>query len=107
VPTIVAGDFNVAWIRGEQKAAITSAGFSPTAGTPPLPKGKEATSAPKGRCSVTDHILCNDGLTFADARYVAEAGGFQLAGTTGALSDHAAVLARCSANRALDGALEC
>jgi hypothetical protein len=33
------------------------------------------------------------GISFADARYVTEAGGFQLAGAAGALSDHAAVLA--------------
>ena len=36
------------WIRGEQKAATTSVEFSPTAGTAPLPKGKEATSAQTG-----------------------------------------------------------
>ena len=33
-------------------------------------------------------------FSFTDARYVTEADGFQLAGTAGAISDHAAVLAR-------------
>jgi hypothetical protein len=50
------------------------------------PKGQGTYFGPTGRCSVTDHLICNDGLTFADARYVTEG--------CLAVSDHAAVLAR-------------
>jgi hypothetical protein len=85
------------WIRREQKAAITSAEFSPTAGAAPLPKGKEATSAQTGdvprSITFSATAVSVSGLSFTDARYVTEAGGFQLAGTAGALSDHAVVLA--------------
>ncbi len=45
------------------------------------------------RTSVADHIFCNNGLSLANASYVTEAGGWHLAGGSGALSDHAAVLA--------------
>jgi len=46
-----------------------------------------------GSRSAVDHILCNGGCELADARYVIEAGGWRLAGTKDALSDHAALLA--------------
>ena len=92
-PTIVAGDFNVNVDSrrakgGDHFRRILANGWHRSA-----PKGQGSYFGPNGRRAEIDHILCNSGLSFADARYVTEAGGFQLAGTTGALSDHAAVLA--------------
>jgi Endonuclease/Exonuclease/phosphatase family len=49
---------------------------------------------PSGRRSKVDHILSNNGRSFADVHYVIEAGGWHLAGHADALSDHAALLAR-------------
>jgi len=45
------------------------------------------------RRSEIDHILANAGCSFANPRYVTEVGGFKLAGTPDAISDHAALLA--------------
>jgi endonuclease/exonuclease/phosphatase family metal-dependent hydrolase len=105
-PTIVAGDFNVNVDSrrakgGDHFRRILANGWHRSA-----PKEQGSYFGPNGRRAEIHHILCNSGLSLADTRYVTEAGGFQLAGTTGALSDHAAVLAWCSANRALDSALE-
>lgn len=46
-----------------------------------------------GRTSVIDHLLVAPACTASQARFVASAGGFRLAGSPGALSDHAALVA--------------
>jgi endonuclease/exonuclease/phosphatase family metal-dependent hydrolase len=93
MPTIVAGDFNVNVDSprakgGDHFRRILANGWRRSA-----PKGQGSYFGPNGRRAEIDHILCNSGLSFTDARYVTEAGRFQLAGTAGALSDHAVVLA--------------
>ena len=92
MPTVVAGDLNAnvdsPRAQGDHFRRILADGWRRCA-----PKGQGSYFSVKGRWSDIDHLLCNGDLDFADARYVTEAGGWNLAGAAGALSDHAAVLA--------------
>jgi endonuclease/exonuclease/phosphatase family metal-dependent hydrolase len=87
-PTAVLGDLNVnAASRRLQR--ILAAGWRRAA-----PVGGDASYfGHTGKRSEIDHILGNSNLAFVGARYVTQAGAWCLAGSKGALSDHAALVA--------------
>ena len=95
-PTVVLGDLNAnphspPACGGAHFRRILANGWRRS-----IPLGQASYFGPSGRRSEVDHILCNRGRSFADVRYVTEAGEWHLAGRAGALSDHAALLAYIS-----------
>jgi hypothetical protein len=90
-PAVMVGDFNtseharrsVARARFE---ALLASGWQRAAA-----RGRGSYFSPKGSTSEIDHVLFTPSCAVTDARYVLEAGGFPLAGTPTALSDHAAL----------------
>jgi endonuclease/exonuclease/phosphatase family protein len=92
-PTVVLGDLNANPMSppacgGAHFRRILAAGWRRA-----IPAGGASFFGHNGKRSEVDHILCNSGCVLADARYVIEAGEWHLAGSKGALSDHAALLA--------------
>ena len=90
-PAVMVGDFNTSEHARRSAArarfeALLASGWQRAAA-----RGRGSYFSPKGSTSEIDHVLFTPSCAVTDARYVLEAGGFPLAGTPTALSDHAAL----------------
>ncbi len=92
-PTLIAGDLNAAQASGQSRGGVHFRELLSSGWTRIQPAGAGSCY---GKSAVTeiDHILGSRMVTLDDAKYVLRNGDYQLAGAPGALSDHAAVIAR-------------
>ena len=58
------------------------------------PSGGATFFGHSGQTSEIDHILATDHCVLTDAKSIQSAGGFTLCGSSGAISDHAALVAQ-------------
>jgi endonuclease/exonuclease/phosphatase family metal-dependent hydrolase len=92
-PTVVLGDLNADPDSPPARGGAHFRRILANGWRCPIPFGPASYFGPSARRSKVDHILSNNGRSFADVHYVTEAGGWHLAGYANALSDHAALLA--------------
>lgn len=96
-PAVIVGDLNVhrgspASRGGDHFRRIQTAGWRCA-----TPSNTPSYFPLRGKPRTLDHLLHTDRVAVTDARVVSHAGGHDLAGTSGALSDHAAIVGAVSA----------
>ena len=93
---VIVGDLNVSAASrrsggGDHFRRIRSAGWSLA-----TPEGEPSFFSSTGHTSTVDHLLHTRTVRVASAAFVSEVSGYVLAGSRGAISDHAAIVADLS-----------
>ena len=90
-PAVMLGDFNTSARSLRSPAAARFKALIGSGWQRAAPQGSASYFSPKGLTSEIDHVLFTRSCMVKHARYVLDAGGYRLAGASGALSDHAAL----------------
>jgi endonuclease/exonuclease/phosphatase family metal-dependent hydrolase len=93
---VIVGDLNISpsSVRagGDHFRRIRNAGWSLA-----TPEAEPSYFSATGHTSTLDHLLHTKGVRVSGAAFVTKTGGYTLAGSSGALSDHAAIVAELQA----------